>query len=93
MTTYKKSNGDKIKKSVIDSRVSKAKEYVIESILDEYGYLFCEECKRSSGTYLDCAHTISVDECQKSARSELAYDPENIRLLCRECHQKQDKLL
>ena len=57
----------------------------------EFGYNFCVDCLRSSGVYLDCSHTISVDEAQKSRRTELAYDKNNIKVRCRECHQDHDR--
>ena len=92
MSSYKLSNGDYIKKSVIDARVRKAKEQVISNQLYEYGYNFCEECGKSSGVRLDCSHRESVDSCQKNGRSEKAYDVNNIQVLCRGCHQKRDGL-
>ena len=92
MNTYQLSNGERIKKTVIDARVKKAKEQVLDNQLLEHGYNFCEKCKRSTGVYLDCSHKISVDECQKRGRSELAYYVNNIEILCRKCHQEWDKL-
>jgi hypothetical protein len=89
MNTYKKSNGERITKSTIDYRVRKAKEEKLNSQIIEHGYNFCEDCKTNSG-YLDCSHEISVNECQKSGRSELAYDTENIKIRCRDCHRKHD---
>ncbi len=58
---------------------------------EEYGYIFCEDCGRSSGTYFDCSHDVSVDKCQKEGRSELAYDVNNITIRCRECHKIWDR--
>jgi hypothetical protein len=90
MNTYKLSSGDRINKSTIDFRVRKAKKKKLDIQQQEHGYNFCEDCKISSGR-LDCSHDVSVDECQKSGKSELAYDVENITIRCRECHLKQDK--
>ena len=92
MGNYRMSNGDKVSKSVIDSRTREAKRLVLSIQFDEYGYNFCEICTRSGGVRLDCSHTISVDKAQKTGRSELAWSLGNIRVLCRECHQKHDKL-
>ena len=88
------SNGEKILKKKIDSRVREAKKMVLQVQLDEHGYNFCEDCKinASSGIPIDCSHTISVDECQKSRRSELAWDESNIVPRCRNCHNKLDNL-
>ena len=92
MGSYKTSSGERIEKSVIDSRVRKAKKSKVDSQFEEYGYNFCEECKRSSGTHLDCSHDISVDKCQKTGRSDLAYYVNNITIRCRNCHNKHDNL-
>ncbi len=91
MTTYSDSFGNRIEKSVIDRRVKIAKKQLLQNQIDEHGYNFCEECKRSSGVYLDCSHNVSVKECQESGRSELAYDVNNMEVLCRTCHQIKDK--
>lgn len=92
MNSYKTSTGERLKKSVIDSLVKKAKGQKVRSQFDEHGYNFCEDCKVSSGTYLDCSHIESVNSCQKNGRSEKAFDLENIKILCRTCHEKHDKL-
>jgi len=92
MNYYRKSNGDRISKSEIDSKVRKAKAEKLEEQREEYGYNFCDTCSKSSGTFLDCAHVESVKSCQENGRSEKAYDKGNIKILCRECHQIFDKL-
>jgi len=92
MNYYRKSNGDRISKSEIDSKVRKAKAEKLEEQREEYGYNFCEQCGRSSGVYLDCAHVLSVKHCQENGMSEKAYDKGNIRVLCRICHQSHDLL-
>ena len=90
MNHYHTSDGERIAKSKIDKLVSNAKKMLIDEQFFEYGYNFCEECEVSSGVYLDCSHTISVDEAQKTRRSELAWDVNNLRVLCRYCHLKHD---
>jgi hypothetical protein len=88
------SNGEKILKSSIDSKVREAKRMVLEVQFSEHGYNFCVECgiNASSGIPIDCSHTISVDECQKSRRAELAFEEDNIKPRCRVCHNKLDNL-
>lgn len=93
MNSYKTSNGERIKQSVIESLVRKAKAEKVRQQVDEHGYNFCEECNRSSGTYLDCSHTESVKSCKENGRTEKAFDVNNLRILCRRCHQIHDKLL
>lgn len=90
--SYRLSNGEYIKKSVIDARIRVAKQKVIDAQIEEHGYNFCEDYDKSQNVILDCAHYESVDSCQKNGRSEKAYDVENIRMLCRGCHAKYDGL-
>lgn len=92
MNSYSKSNGERVSKSVIDRLVRSAKNQLIVNQVNEFGYNFCEDCKRSSGDYLDCSHTLSVDQCQKQGKSELAWSLDNLRVLCRKCHRIHDKL-
>ena len=90
MNHFYTSDDERISKSKIDKLVSRTKKMLIDEQFYEYGYNFCEECEVSSGVYLDCSHTISVDEAQKTRRSELAWDVNNLRVLCRNCHLKHD---
>ena len=92
MNYFKTLTGERVSKSVIDRRVRQAKEAKLEKQREEHGYNFCEECGQSSGTYFDCSHVISVKESQESGRSELAWDENNIKILCRFHHKKHDKL-
>jgi len=92
MNYFKTSTGERVSKSVIDRKVRQAKEAKLEKQFLEDGYNHCEECGQSTGTYLDCSHVISVKESQEMGRSELAWDENNIKILCRRCHQKKDRL-
>ena len=85
MPKYRMTNGDMIDKKKIDRLVSEAKRSYLEMFFDEHGYFFCERTKRSD-LPLDCSHIISVKECQESGRTELAWNFNNIELLCRESH-------
>ena len=90
MNHYYTSNEERIAKSVIDAKVRKAKSNALSEQFWEFGYNFCVDCLRSTGVYLDCSHTISVDEAQKTRRAELAYDKDNIKVRCRTCHIEHD---
>lgn len=92
MNKFTDSNGNKWTKKQIDKKVHQAKQLKYDLMMDEYGYLFCEDCGRSRGVRLDMSHDISVDKCQKEGRCELAWDVNNITIRCRKCHQKHDKL-
>jgi len=89
MNHYYTSDEERIAKSVIDSKTRQAKSNALDIQFWEYGYNFCVNCKTSRGR-LDCSHTISVDEAQKTRRAELAWDVENIKVRCRECHIRHD---
>jgi 5-methylcytosine-specific restriction endonuclease McrA len=92
MARYKTSNGMFIEKKEIDKRVRMAKKIKLSQQLEEFSYNFCTECGRNDDVPLDCSHRVSVDECQKTARSELAWDTNNIDILGRKCHQIRDGL-
>lgn len=93
MNHYTTSAGERVSKAEIDKRVRQAKFEKLQAQTIDYGYNFCEDCKRNEmNTRLDCSHDISVDECQKTGRVELAWDVQNIKIRCRKCHQIKDKL-
>ena len=100
MNHYRTSDGQSITKATIDRNVHKAKEKKLRRQLDDAGYYFCEDCARfgcpdnvdeAELRRLDCSHDISVDECQKSGKSELAWSLENITIRCRHHHKIKDK--
>ena len=92
MNSYSTSDGSRLKQSVIESLIKKAKAEKLRQMQDEYGYIFCEVCGISNGTYLDCSHDISVKEAKESGCTELAFDVNNITIRCRKCHQIHDGL-
>lgn len=92
MNTYQTSTGERVNKATIDLRVRHAKKLLLDNQMLEFGYNFCVDCKASSDVYLDCAHDLSVKECQESGRSELAYDTNYMKVKCRNCHKQQDGL-
>ena len=92
MPTYPCSDGTRVSQQEIDRRIRLAKKKVLERQLEIDGFNSCVQCGRSSGTFLDCSHKISVKKCKEIGKSELCYDEKNIEVLCRECHQERDKL-
>ena len=90
MNYYRTSDGEKIAKSTIDYRVRQAKAEKLEQFYAEHEYYFCEDCKKSTGVRIHCSHDLSVDQCQKQCKTELAYDVDNISLRCHGCHIIQD---
>lgn len=93
MNSYSCSDGSRLKQSVIDRLITKAKAQKVKEQFEEYGYNFCEKCKISNGTYIDCSHNESVKSCKENGRTELAFDIKNITMLCRKCHKIHDKLI
>ena len=93
MNSYRNSSGNRIPKSTIDSKIAKAKTQKRKDQYLAHGFNFCEECGiNDRSSIIDVSHVISTDECQKSGRSELAWDLDNLTMLCRRCHQKRDNL-
>lgn len=92
--SYRCSDGSRVLKSVVDKRVHEAKGKKIEQMVDEFGYVFCEDCQKnaSAGEPIDCSHDKSVDRCQKDGETEKAWDVQNITMRCRQCHRKHDKM-
>jgi len=88
------SDGERVSQSTIDSRTREAKAQVLQNQLDEYGYNFCEDCKKNANAAgkLDCSHDISVKKAKESGRTELCWELSNIKIRCRKCHQELDKL-
>ena len=89
MNHFYTSDEERIAKSTIDARVRVAKSNALSEQFYEFGYNFCTDCLSSAGR-LDCSHTISVDEAQKTRRTELAWDVDNIKVRYRDCHIKHD---
>lgn len=109
--TYQDSQGNRFTKKEIERKVAQAKKEYNEWFLNEYGYIYCVDCKKEFEEYgtmpedtmeykiIDNSHTISVDEAQKTGRTELAWDwkdepgkPGNIKKRCRHHHRLLDKL-
>jgi hypothetical protein len=90
MNHFKMSDGTRISKVEIDRRVKEAKQQKLADQLEAEGYNFCQTCHRNDDVPIDCAHIISVDECQKTGHSEWSWDLENIAIEGRECHKKRD---
>lgn len=86
------STSERVSSSEIDKRISKAKKEKLRIHLEEHGYYFCTKCGRNDCKPIDCSHNISVDECKKSGRCELAWDLDNIEIIGRKCHQEKDGL-
>ena len=92
MGTFKTSQGLRFTTIQIDRLVRKAKKEKIDQMNIDHGYIFCESCLKSNNSRFDCSHQISVKESKENGSCEFAWDVNNIKILCRECHQKLDGL-
>lgn len=94
MNSYRCSDGSKISQEKIDIKIKQAKLKKLQQQSENHGYYFCEndKCHKSTGVILDCSHIISVKKAKEMGKAELCFDVKNIAILCRECHEKHDKL-
>ena len=100
MKTYSNTNTHKDKYSQksytsaqIESKNAKAKKRLRKIQIETHGYEYCMDCgKNKNDTYLDVSHQKSKDWCIKNSEIELIWDVNNMRIRCRECHKKYDKL-
>lgn len=77
----------------MDRKIRSAKEKKIANFIDDNGFIYCEDCKLSGHvSIIDCSHDISVEKCKQIRQVEIAWDIDNIKLRCRKCHEKHDKL-
>lgn len=89
---YRTTTGEFVKKAYIDRMIRISKSFKLYEQIKEHGYNFCTKCKNNNCKPLDCAHSESVDSCQKNGRAEKAWDLDNIEIVGRNCHKKQDGL-
>lgn len=94
MSAYRCSDGTILQKRTIDNRVEKAKNEYTELISHIFhidpNNICCERCNVNNrlATGVSRSHIISVDYCQRTGRSELAYDILNFEHLCLEDHRE-----
>ena len=90
--TYRTSTGERFTQPQIEAKIKQAKAKKLQNMIDEFGYVFCEQCGVSSGTYLDCSHDISIKRAKEEGKTEQCWNVKNITILCRKHHQEKDKL-
>ena len=91
--TYSDSNGNRYTTSQIESRIKKASLKKLEIQFDEFGYNFCEECKRNDDKPIDISHTISRKKAKEDGCVEVLWDLSNLEILGRKHHKIKDKLV
>lgn len=92
MNTYQASNGTRYPQSAINRKIKEAKGKKLQIMNDEFGYIFCTICKQNDCQPIDCSHDISVSDCKKQGRVELAWDLDNITIIGRRHHKVKDGL-
>lgn len=93
MNSYSTSDGKRLKQCTIKHNIRLAKQEKLRTFYEKHGYFFCEDCGRNeNNTRIDCSHEISVGKSKQDGKVELAFDVDNIKLRCRECHEKHDNL-
>lgn len=90
--TSEGSDGVRYTTAQVNKRVSDTKAKFVEEFRDNHGYHFCESCKKSTGVRLTCSHILSVDYCKKEGMTEVAWDINNLELLCIKCHDLHERL-
>jgi len=91
MNTYKDSWGNKWTTDQINRKSDFVAKTLLESQIIFDGYNYCQQCKRSD-LRLDVAHIVSRKKAKEMGTSELCWDMDNMKILCRKCHQNLDKL-
>jgi len=92
MNTYSDNKGNRYTTPQIEQKIKKSALLKLEIQFVEYGYNFCEQCKRNDCKPIDVSHTVSRKTAKENATVELLWDLDNLEILGRRCHQKKDKL-
>ena len=61
----------------------KNRKEIINDMIDEYGYIFCQNCGTSNAFKFECHHIIFRSE--KPNHPEM-HNKKNLLIVCRKCH-------
>ena len=93
MNTYSDTNGKRYTTPQIERQIKKVALEMLEEQRNEFGYNFCQRCKRNaSNTRLDVSHNYSRKKAKEDGCVEVLWDKRCLEILCRKCHIKKDKL-
>ena|GEM_PF-1219128 len=84
------SDGTTVARTYMERMIHKSKKAVLDSQVEEIGYNVCTICHRNDCIPVTCMHLVSVDECLKSGKAELSWDPKNIVPAGMGCHAIYD---
>ena len=93
MNTYSDSQGNRYTTEQINRKSDKAAKELLEIQFIEHGFNFCQKCGRNAtNTYIDVSHTISRKQAKETGNAQECWNPDNLEILCRSCHQQKDGL-
>ena len=93
MNTYSDSKGKRYTTPQIERLIKKSALELLEMQFIEYGYNFCQSCKKNDCKPIDVSHTISRKKAKEDGCVEVLWDYDNLEILGRLCHQIKDKLI
>lgn len=91
--TYKDEDGNKWTTPQINKKSDQAAKNLLLGQFHEYGYNFCQNCKRNDCKPIDVSHNVSRKQAKETGKTQLCWDPNNMEILGRKCHQIKDKLI
>jgi hypothetical protein len=92
MNQYFDSNGNSYNQNQIDNRIRKAGLELLDLQFLEFGYNFCEKCKRNDCKPIDVSHNTSRKKAKELRQVELSWTHKEMEILGRKCHKIKDKL-
>jgi len=93
MNTYSDSNGKRYTTPQIERNIKKVALELLEEQRIEFGYNFCQRCKRNaSNTRLDVSHNYSRKKAKEDGCVEVLWTKKFLEILCRYCHKLKDGL-
>jgi len=93
MNTYSDSNGKRYTTPQIEQRIKKSALDVLDMQFLEFGYNFCQSCKRNDCKPIDVSHTISRKKAKEDGCVEVLWNYDNLEILGRRCHKIKDGLI
>ena len=91
--TYSDSQGNRYTTPQIERKIKKSALELLQIQFIEYGYNFCQRCKRNDCKPIDVSHNISRKQAKEDGIVEVLWDYDNLEILGRRCHQIKDKLI
>lgn len=90
--TYSDSFGNRWTTAQINRKSDKAAKELLKDQEYEFGYNFCQKCKRNDCTPIDVSHTVSRKYAKENGCVEILWMKDNMEILGRKCHNEKDKL-